>query len=477
MTLPGSTVSIIDAPRRRVPATDTAPWFVVGTSSSGPLIPVAVTSLSEFTTTFGPRQSYSFLYDALDAFFSERGGIAYVSRTVGPAAAAAFHDFSDGTGVTLRVAAEGPGTYGNSLLAAIVVPTAGQFQIVISNAGGVIETSPVFTAKADAVTWSRSSPNVAVSSLAGTGLPVAVTATALTGGVDDVANITDTQRQAALDRFTAALGPGQVSEPGNATATAWTRLLNHAAANNRFALLDAADTATVSTHTSNAATLRALGTTQARVGQFLAPWVIGPGLTPGQTRDIPPSAIQAGLAARNDAAGRPGQAVAGDNGTSLFALDVKNTWIDADLSTLNDAGVNVIRNFGGVIQTYANRTLTDPVLDANWLQASIARLFMSIRAKGKAIADNHVFRLLDGQGFELSDFKADLSAMLTTLWQDGEIYGDTPQDAYVVDVTAPVNTDATIAAGKLIANVAVKPSRSAEQVSVQIGNSPLTEAF
>jgi hypothetical protein len=44
--------------------------------------------------------------------------------------------------------------------------------------------------------------------------PAVVAAGALAGGADDRANITDTQRQAALDAITPDLGPGQVAMPG-----------------------------------------------------------------------------------------------------------------------------------------------------------------------------------------------------------------------------------------------------------------------
>jgi hypothetical protein len=190
--------------------------------------------------------------------------------------------------------------------------------------------------------------------------------------------------------------------------------------------------------------------------------------------------VQAGIYARNDAAGIVGQAGAGDNGTSLSLTDLSANgaaWTDTDLAALADAGVTAPRNFGGVIQTYDDVTLVDQTLDNRWLEASTARLAMDLTAQGDAIGDRHMFRKIDGQGFELSDFKNDLVVMLRRRWQNRELYGLTAADAFAVNVDPPVNTIDSINKRKLRAQIAFKPSRTARQVEIELGNTELTEAL
>jgi hypothetical protein len=482
MTRPGTTVKELDAPRRRVTPTDTATWFPVGISERGPIVPTEVRSMADVTGLFGTRVSYGILYDSLDAFFGERGGLAIVSRVVGSGAVPATHTFNDSVAAaSLRVDAANPGDWANARLTVQVAAgvAAGTFVLIVAFDGAEVDRSPDLLDLQAAVDWASGSDWIRATAL-GVNDPAVAAATALAGGSDDRANIADAHWQTALDRYTSALGPGQVSMPGRYSLVARTALLTHARDRNRFALMDGDPNASRSTLVTNAAALRALGTDLARHGQTFARWGVAAGLTPGATRQIPYSAVQAGMVARNDATGPAGRPVAGDNATSLFLNDLSANgaaWTDADLDALADGGITVPRNFDGVIQTYDNITLVDQVLDEKWLDASTARLAMDIAAQGGVIGDRHMFRLIDGQGFELSDFRNDLGGMLERKWLDREIYGLTAADAFAVDVGPPVNTVDTIAARKLRANIAFKPSRGARTVEIQIGNTPLTEAL
>jgi hypothetical protein len=95
-----------------------------------------------------------------------------------------------------------------------------------------------------------------------------------------------------------------------------------------------------------------------------------------------------------------------------------------------------------------------------------------------AIGDRHMWRLIDGQGFELTDFRNDLAGMLDRMWLDRELYGPPPADAFSVDVDPTPSTRSTRSPQrKLRANIAFKPSRGARTVEIEIGNTPLTEAL
>jgi hypothetical protein len=391
VTLPGTTVKESDAPRRRVTPTSTATWFAVGISERGPTVPTPVRSMSDVARLFGARVTYGVLYDALDGFFGERGGLAYISRVVGPAATVATHTFNDiSAAPSVRVDAANPGDWGARLTVEIAAGTAAEtFQIIVFLDGAEVDSSGDLADVTAAVGWGANSDWVRVTAL-GVNDPAVVAATALTGGTDDRASITDAHWQAALDRFTRDLGPGQVSMPGRYSTVAHGALNAHGQANNRWPLRDEDPNGSRSAIVTSSLAVRALGTDLARRGQTFDRWGVVTDTT-GTTRLIPYSAIHAGMVARSD--------------------------------------------------------------------------------------DRHVFRLIDGQGFELSDFRNDLAGMLERKWLDREIYGLTAADASAVDVDPPVNTLDTIAQRKLRANIAFKPSRGARTVEIEIGNTPLTEAL
>lgn len=293
--------------------------------------------------------------------------------------------------------------------------------------------------------------------------------------VDDPADAVDADFTAALAQFDRALGPGQVSIPGRTTAAAHAALLAHADATNRIALLDAADTPTVATLTAAAGGLRA--DPNARYGALLAPWGVAPGLTAGTTRDIPLSPIQAALIARSDATGTPNQAAAGVRGESRYLVGLTQSWTDDEREDLNDAGVNVTREVFGGIRAYGYRTLVDPDDDPNWVSLGTARLFMAIRAKGANIAERYVFAELDGRGRTLASFAGDLVGMLVPYFEAGSLYGDTPADAFIVDVGTQINTPERLANRELHAVISLRVSPFAELVVLEIANVPTTEVI
>jgi hypothetical protein len=484
VTLPGTQVSILDAPPPRPAADDVGTLFVVGLTDRGPLTATSVSSLDDLVARFGPRVSYGVVYDTLEAFFAEGGGRAYVARVVGPAAAVATVTLQDAVPAnTLAIDAVNPGAWANGAAGGLSVDvdaSGGNFTLKIYLNGVLVETSPALADNAAAVTWALGSSSYVRARDLGGGDPAALgSAVNLAGGTDDRASITDAHWQTALDTFSVDLGPGQVAQPGRTTTAAYTQLAAHATSRNRFALLDAPDTATAATIATAAAAVRALGREQARHCQMLAPWVTVPGLTAGTTRTIPPSTVQAGMDARSDAAGgNPNRAVAGRNGISRFALDVaRPAWSDTDRETLANAGVTVIRNLRGVVTTYDDVTLVDPTTDPEWLGAAGNRLVMQIVAAGGEIAEAHMFAQENGT-VEFAAFEGDLVSMLTRYWIAGALYPrDDVTQAFRVETGPSVNTPQTIQQRRLIAAIALKISPNARRVEIQITNTPLTEAI
>jgi phage tail sheath protein FI len=432
---------------------------------------LAVTSLADFTSKYGARQSYSVLYDAVEAFFAEGGNRVFISRYAGPAATKASAAVPV-AGTKFTATAKSVGAWGNNLTVGVASGV-----ITVYENGTPVEVSPAQADVTAAQAWSTGSRYIDVTPV-GSGALTDTVPVALTGGADDRVNATDTQRQAALDRFARSLGPGQVLLPGDTRTQAHQMLAAHANANNRFALLDAPDTATASTIIATAGTDRALGRDQARHAQLLAPWVTAPGTVSGTTRSIPPSAVQAGMIARSDSTtGNPNRAVAGANGISRFATGVKATFTDTDRSSLADAGVNVILSTpdAGVL-TYDDVTLVDPALNPEWLGAGGNREIMSLISDALGVAGAHMFAQNEGP-LSLDAFNGDLKAVCLQHKARGSLYGATPEEAFRVETGSTVNTPTSIQNRQLKAAVAVKISPNNRQVTVQITNRPLTAAL
>jgi phage tail sheath protein FI len=269
----------------------------------------------------------------------------------------------------------------------------------------------------------------------------------------------------ALGVLTKDLGPGQIFVPGSlgTSATAQGKVLDHAAEANRIALLAAP--------TDVAADLQTLADTfatnvNARYGALFAPQAVVPGLTSGTTRTVDYPALAAGIIARNDALYGVNDPAAGVHGISRFAIDLTATYTDDERESLNDAGVDIARSIYGQVQTYGYRTLAE--LDTGWGLLSNARLNMAIVAKCEAVAERYVFSQLDGRRVRINQFGADLTGVLVPYYESGQLFGETAQDAFYVDVGQAVNPDEQLAQGILRAVIGLRMSPFAELVVIEI---------
>jgi phage tail sheath protein FI len=476
---PGVNIEIRETPPARTAPTDTGVWFVVGLAEKGSTTaPVLLTSISEYERYFGQRVSYGFLYDALDVFFREGGGKAYALRVVGPAAVKASRMLQDSVPApTLKVEANSPGEWGNALTVQVTAgDAAGEFKLIISDASGVLETTPSLVDKAAALSWATRSRYVNLIDQASLLDPAVAAAAALTGGLDDRAAITDTQWENTLNLFSRDLGPGQVSMPGRTTATAHGDLMDHAATHNRCALLDAPNTNQKATLLSLVDSLRG---TNSKWAAIFGPWLTAPGSVPMTTRTVPPSSAVAGLIARVDAGeGNVNTPAAGENGQTVFCNGLAAApFTDADREELNANGYNaIILKYGGV-RVYGWRSLADPNTELNWINWANSRLVMEIAAEADRIGEMFVFEEIDGQGLTIASFGGSLTGMLIPYWSEGSLYGVTPDEAFIVDVGPSVNTPETIANLELRAVIMVRPSPFAEMITIELVKAQVTETL
>lgn len=483
MPAPDTLVQIVDAPAPTAPVSDTGAAFIVGFSDRGTagtgaqsLTPAdAVTSKGDFDARYGTRQSYNGPeYDAAEAYFAEGGSRLFWSRKVGPAAVRASAGVPTAT-PKFTATAKGPGASYNT----VSVSVAGGV-ITVLDSGVAKEVSPVLADVVAAQQWATASSRLIDITPVGTGALTDSAAVALAGGADDRVNTTDTQIQAALDRFARTLGPGQVALPGDGRQAAYTMLATHARDKNRIGVGDAPDTPTYTNVTALAASTRALGRELARHIVILDPWLIAPGAAPGTLRTVPPSGVWMGLAARSDGApgSTPNRAIAGDKLTSEFATAVKYARSQSERDALADAGVIVVRQFGSAVEPFDDVTPVDGAVEPEWLGAATNRFVMYAVANLEAIGRTHLFEPIAGTG-SLAGFNGDMASFLGQFVDStrGPLYGDTPQDAFKVETGASVNTPATITGKQLKAAVSLKIAPNARQVVIALTNQGLGEVL
>lgn len=490
---PGSVVISRSTPPPRTVPVDTSAMFVVGLSDKGPLKPVLVTSLQDFVNQMGGRVTYSILYDAMELFFREGGARAYVSRVVGVTpviASVNLDDATPGGNQSLVVKAKGPGAYANTLRITVTggggTAPGNPYTITVSDTVlGTLEISPTLLDQNAALAWSQQSSWVDITLGASADNPVAVSLAPLAGGTDDRGTIVDANWATALNRFTRDYGPGQVTAPGRTTTVGLNQLRDHAAANNRWALLDLPDSAVVATVTG-ASTGQRNGTTD-RYGMAWGPWLVAPGLFPFTTRVIPPSTgIAAKIAAMEGLGNSPNKPAAGNEfgifnwanlGLSQVAYD-NGTGIDVTRDAMYDLGVNLIVQRYGVTEAFGWRSLSDPNgVNQDWVNAGNGRLNMAIVAKGLAVAENYILDEIDGQGRLMKQFEGDLVGMLAEFYVKGSLFGPTPEQAFIVDTGPTVNTPLSLSNRELHAAISCRMSPNAELVIIEVSKVPISQSL
>lgn len=469
MTLPSITSEIGESrPTTSLPGSS-GTAFIVGEADRGPVdTPVLVRSLAEYVTNFGPRVAYGTLYDTLDVAFHEGLDHAYVTRTVGPAAASATKKLVSGESDTLTVTATSPGEWGNSISVEVVAGAAeGAFKLKVSYGGTLKESSPDLADNTAAVAWAATSAYIRLTDLAA-GDPDTEQSIELAAGADDRNNISTAVIEASLALFTPDLGEGQVAVPGNTAEAVQEALIAHCLTTLRVPIIDPEDSAEAEAYIEAAGSLRSAD--GAKQGAMFGPWDVAPGLTGGTTRTVPPCARQLGAMARVDGeTGNPNLAAAGDRGKARYVIGLSQTFSDADREALNDAGVNVSIVDEGVPTTYGWRTLADPVNESGWLPLSTSRLMLcGLAAGARRVLKHYLFAQLDAQGEVVAKATDEIvNEVVKPFYDSRALYGLTLEEACAVVVEQETDpTDGSIA--NLKATLVARPSKFAETVELVV---------
>ena len=192
-------------------------------------------------------------------------------------------------------------------------------------------------------------------------------------------------------------------------------------------------------------------------------WIFNP--LSGSNVPIPPSGPVLGRYAHTDSSVGVWKSPAGVNdGSMRTVVGVERPITDDDQSQLNPNGVNAVRNlinYGNVI--YGARTVSQ---DTQWTYLSVRRLFIYVEQSLKNSLQWVVFESNDQTLW--AAVTRDIDAFLTTLWQQGGLFGATPQEAFFVTCDATNNPPETRMLGQLYIDIGLAPVYPAEFVIIRI---------
>lgn len=446
MTLPGPEILNEDARTPSGPRLRLATVFAVGDTEFGPTSPVALRSMRDLRKYFGQRTAQAAaVHDWLEEHWRQGGGLVYLQRRVGPAPVKASHDFMDGQGTpvlsfTLRM--KQAGEFGNEFAGDIDVDGS-DFSVKLYRNGQLLEETGLVATNAEAQAWFAANSQWAELVLGAGNDPVATASPAdLTGGTDDLDNVTDTETGAAINAHPPEAGPGAYVLLGITSSSAQLLAAARAAETKRLARCDLPSSTSAATLASQAATLRA--SAYSDYIDIIGTHLTVPGLTQSTTRTVQGSALRCACEAVNDKAGiSPNQPAAGRWGAARKAGTVPVVEFTAeDRETLNDAGVNVIRTVDGETRLYGARTAVDPATNGVALRLGSARLRMAVCEVARYEAEQTEFAEIDQGGVVLGDLEGRIRAGLSPyersfydLQVDAELVEDDLQPGqYLVEI-------------------------------------------
>lgn len=213
----------------------------------------------------------------------------------------------------------------------------------------------------------------------------------------------------------------------------------------------------------------ALTGTYASNSAFYFPWVQAPDPMAGfRPAYFPASGFVAGVYASTDASRGVWKAPAGINANLNGALGLHTVVTDLQNGTLNQVGVNCLRQFpvyGNVV--WGARTIAGAdAMGSEWKYVPIRRLALFL--------ESSLYRGTQWAVFEPNDeplwsqVRLSIGSFLQQLFLKGAFAGTTPQQAYFVKCDADNNPPATTAQGILNISVGFAPLYPAEFVVIQI---------
>ncbi len=500
----------------------------VGIAARGPLHQaVRIESWTQFASTFGAHIPAGTLAYAVEGFFANGGRTCWVVRVADPAAARPASATIVTGGMHLRCVASSPGTWGNNLVATwraepFAPARDRRLELSVRLGDGPREVWPNLKLEPhalaavlhDSITGSRqiqvallaqpsealkeSTPNRPVTFVGGTDGLASLTPAHLSGEGAPAGALWGLAALAGIDEISVVAIPDAVPPEAVAATTTVPRRLcqileveplpppRPPAAPEFAPAAVAAHAAEVQValirHCTRLADRVALidpprGPLTAQdalawrdnfdsgYAATYVPWlqVPDPLRLNGLLRLIPPCGHVAGAYARSDR--RIGVHKPPANERLEAATDVAVAFDDAAHGALNEAGINVIRAYGGRgIRVAGARTLSS---DPLWRYVNVRRLLIMIEEAIDAAMQPTVFEPNNPDLWRETDRAA--RAFLDELWRRGMLDGASAEEAYFVQCDESTNPPAETEAGRMTCRIGVQPPWPAEFVVVRIG--------
>ena len=176
---------------------------------------------------------------------------------------------------------------------------------------------------------------------------------------------------------------------------------------------------------------------------------------------IPPSGAVAGVYSRTDVARGVHKAPANET-VSCTGLSVNYNTGEQDI--LNPAGVNLIRALPGQgIRVWGARTASS---NSSFKYVNVRRMFIYVEQSIKNATNWVVFEPNNSSLW--ARVQMTISAFLENLFRAGMLSGETPAEAFFVDIGPTTMSQDDILNGRLICEIGIAPSRPAEFVIFRV---------
>ena len=181
----------------------------------------------------------------------------------------------------------------------------------------------------------------------------------------------------------------------------------------------------------------------------------------------PPSGHVAGVYARTDIERGVHKAPANEVIRGITGLDRLVNQGQQEILNPAPLNINVLRDFrssGRGYRVWGARCITS---DPDWKYVPVRRLFIYLEESIDQGTQWVVFEPNDEPLW--ARVRASVSAFLRTVWRDGALQGEKPEQAYFVQCDRSTMSQADIDNGKLIVRIGVAPVKPAEFVIFRIG--------
>jgi phage tail sheath protein FI len=499
---PGVYVEEVDSGSRPIQGVGTAVAAFVGLAEDGPYnTATLVANWTQFTSIFGGFVEGTYLAHAVYGYFTNGGGLCYITR-IGDAGGKNAKPVSS---APKEVAAVPQATIGSRMRVVGLIPAArsGQVEVEIAPAGGDSPTDEMFklivkqdgvqVEEYDRATVSRGKQNIATMvnpqskviriedtnsgpiekpslgtvslqapPTAPAAIPVQRPSLSADDYVGDVADRTGFGGLEAIDEITMVCVPDLMSAyqqgtiDGETVQAVQLGMIAHCEQmGDRVAILDPPPGL-------NAQQIKEWRVDKAGYDSKYAalywPWVKVFDPVTSKATLVPPSGHMAGIWGRNDDTRGVHKAPANEVIRGAISLETQITRNEHGL--LNPSGINCLRAFpGGGIRVYGARTLSS---DPAWRYLNVRRLFNYLE---ESILNGTQWVVFEPNDDALwAKIRRTISSFLINEWRAGALFGLTPDEAFYVKCDRETNPAEGIDAGQVVCQIGIAPVKPAEFV-------------